>query len=109
MDGDPLASYNDKVCAAWEAIKDTSDSNIFEKNLFDRIAMVVSNNTVDLNSHEHLTAEEQDYLPVFERLVNVKKVKDELALSRRPDQRAKYQQKGIAQIQLIHSSVRVDH
>ncbi|KAH9807755.1 hypothetical protein DFH28DRAFT_1088774 [Melampsora americana] len=109
MDGDPLASYNNKVCAAWEAIKDTPDSNVFERNLFHRIAMVVSNNTVDLNGHEHLSAEEQAYLPVFERLVNVKKVKDELALSRRPDQRAKYQQKGIAQIQLIHSSLQAAH
>ncbi|KAH9809219.1 hypothetical protein DFH28DRAFT_1086683 [Melampsora americana] len=89
MDGNPLASYNNKVCAAWEAIKDTADSNVFERNLFHGI----SNNTVYLNSHEHLSADKQAYLPVFERLVNVKK----------------YQQKGIAQIQLIHSSVRVDH
>ncbi|KAH9812308.1 hypothetical protein DFH28DRAFT_1084474 [Melampsora americana] len=109
MDSDPLATYNNKVCAAWEVIKDTPNSNVFERNLFDRIAMVVSNDTVDLNSHEHLSAEEQAYLPVFERLVNVKKVKDKLALSRRPDQRAKYQQKAIAQIQPIHSSLQAAH
>lgn len=102
-----LPTYNNNVCAAWEAVKDTADEKVFEKKLFDRIALVISNDPSDLQPHELLNAEEQEYLPVFEKLVNVEKVKHELALSRQITQRAKYQAKGVQQIEQIHSSVRM--
>ena len=100
-----LATYNDKVCAAWKEVKVTQDVLVFEKKLFDRIALVISNDAAHLQPHELLNAGEQDYQTVFEKHINIKKVKDNLALSRHISYSAKYQVKGVEQIEHIHSVV----
>ncbi|KAH9823783.1 hypothetical protein DFH28DRAFT_879129, partial [Melampsora americana] len=109
MDADPLAAYNQKVCAAWRAVKSTPDYKIFKHGLFLRLANVISNDVAMLQPHEHLSAEEEEYRSTFERLVNLKKVKEHLALNRNTKQIAKYQEKGIAQMELIHSSLQLAH
>lgn len=109
IDIQPLVSYNNSVCATWKTLKDTPDAKVFEKCLFDRIALVISNETGHLKPHEHLNMEEKEYLPIFERLVNIKRVKENLALSRHPNHTAKYQEKGIQAIENIHSLVISDY
>ena len=104
-DLDGIAIYNTNVCAAWQEIKTTSDLNIFQNPLFARIALVISNDPVDIQPHEVLSAEEEPFRPTFERLVNIQKLKDELALSRNINQIAKFQEKGIKQMEFIHSTV----
>jgi hypothetical protein len=100
-----LATYNTSVCAAWQEVKTSSDVDVFQNPLFRRIALVVSNDAADLQPHEHLSAEEEDFRLTFERLINLKKVKDELALSRNLNQIAKFQEKGISQMEDIHTTV----
>ncbi|KAH9809742.1 hypothetical protein DFH28DRAFT_882828, partial [Melampsora americana] len=104
-----LARYNSIVCGAWQDIKTSSDLEVFENPLFGRIALVISNDPADIQPHEALSAEEEQLRQTFEQLVNIRKVKDELALSRNINQIAKFQEKGIRQMEHIHSTLQAAH